>query len=118
MYGSGRACTLPAVIDTHCHLTFPEYAGRVADLLSAAREAGVSGAITISTTTQDATRTVALAREHEALVERAFAMGEQSLVALLRSAALREDAQAETERAEIGVGLMRSRLAQVSGVMP
>lgn len=61
---------------------------------------------------------LALAREHEALVERAFAMGEQSLVALLRSAALREDAQAETERAEIGVGLMRSRLAQVSGVMP
>ena len=67
MYGSCRGCTLPAVIDTHCHLTFPEYAGRVADVLSAAREAGVMGAITIATTTQDATRTVALAREHAGL---------------------------------------------------
>ena len=67
VYGSGRGCTLPAVIDTHCHLTFPEYAGRVADVLSAAREAGVMGAITIATTTQDAARTVALAREHAGL---------------------------------------------------
>ncbi|MFN5496296.1 MAG: TatD family hydrolase [bacterium] len=52
------------MIDTHCHLTFPDYAGRVGAVLADARAAGVLGAITISTTTADAARTVALAREH------------------------------------------------------
>jgi TatD DNase family protein len=55
------------VIDTHCHLTFPEYADRVGEVLAAARAAGVRGAITISTTTADAARTVALARLHDGL---------------------------------------------------
>jgi len=55
------------VIDTHCHLTFPDYTGRVHAVLSAARESGVDGAITISTTTGDAVRSLALAREHERL---------------------------------------------------
>jgi TatD DNase family protein len=52
------------VIDTHCHLTFPEYDGRVHSILAAAREAGVLGAITISTTTADAERALALAASH------------------------------------------------------
>jgi TatD DNase family protein len=52
------------VIDTHCHLTFPDYADRVDAVLASARAAGVVGAITISTTTADAVRTVALARQH------------------------------------------------------
>jgi TatD DNase family protein len=52
------------MIDTHCHLTFPDYEGRVDAVLADARAAGVLGAITISTTTADALRTVALAREH------------------------------------------------------
>ena len=54
----------PRMIDTHCHLTFPEYAGRVGGVLDDARAAGVLGAITISTTTADAVRTVSLARQH------------------------------------------------------
>ena len=53
-----------AVIDTHCHLTFAQYEGRVGEVLTAAREAGVVGAITISTTTDDAARTLALAHQH------------------------------------------------------
>jgi TatD DNase family protein len=59
--------TLTAVIDTHCHLTFPDYLGRVDPVLSAARESGVEGAITISTTTGDAVRALALARAHDKL---------------------------------------------------
>ena len=55
------------MIDTHCHLTFPEYEGRVDVVLASARAAGVYGAITISTSTADATRTVALARQHQGL---------------------------------------------------
>lgn len=56
-----------AVIDTHCHLTFPEYEGRVGAVLAAAREVGVVGAITISTTTANAVRCVELARAHVGL---------------------------------------------------
>lgn len=56
--------TLPPVIDTHCHLTFPEYEGRVDSVLASARAAGVFGAITISTTTADAVRAIQLARSH------------------------------------------------------
>jgi len=55
------------VIDTHCHLTFPEYEGRVAGVLADAHAAGVLGAITIATTTADARRTVRLAEAHENL---------------------------------------------------
>ncbi len=52
------------MIDTHCHLTFPEYGGRVDSVLADARAAGVFGAITISTTTDDAQRALALAQSH------------------------------------------------------
>ncbi|MHC4976296.1 MAG: TatD family hydrolase [Planctomycetota bacterium] len=55
------------MIDTHCHLTFPDYAGRVREVLSDARLAGVTGAITISTTTNDCLEALALAQGHESL---------------------------------------------------
>jgi TatD DNase family protein len=55
------------MIDTHCHLTFPEFAGRTQAIMSAAREAGVRGAITVSTTTADCLRTRDLASAHEGL---------------------------------------------------
>lgn len=55
------------MIDTHCHLTFPEYAGHVAEILAEARAAGVVGAITIATTTRDARRAVDLAEAHDCL---------------------------------------------------
>lgn len=41
------------MIDTHCHLTFPEFSGKVPEVLAEAARAGVMGAITISTTTSD-----------------------------------------------------------------
>ncbi len=49
------------MLDTHCHLTFPDYEGRVGDVLDAAARAGVTGAITISTTTADCLDALALA---------------------------------------------------------
>ena len=52
------------MLDTHCHLTFPDYHGRVSEALAAAREAGVTGAITISTTTQDCLAALSLAEHH------------------------------------------------------
>lgn len=53
------------MIDTHCHLTFPDFAGRIAEVLADARAAGVSGAITISTTTHDCLDALAVATAHE-----------------------------------------------------
>jgi TatD DNase family protein len=52
------------VIDTHCHLTFPEFDGRLEQTLALADEHGVSGAITISTTTSDCLRALDLARRN------------------------------------------------------
>ncbi|MGD9690295.1 MAG: TatD family hydrolase [Phycisphaerales bacterium] len=53
------------MIDTHCHLTFPDFDGRVAGVLDEARAAGISGCITISTTTEDCLAALALAKKHE-----------------------------------------------------
>ncbi len=55
------------MIDTHCHLTFPQYQGRVPVILADARAEGVRGAITVSTTTRDAVSALELARCHEGL---------------------------------------------------
>lgn len=50
------------VIDTHCHLTFPEFARDVDAVLAGAAAAGVGGCITISTTTRDCLDALALTR--------------------------------------------------------
>ena len=52
------------MIDTHCHLTFPDFAGKVPEVMREAAAAGVTGAITISTTTVDCLAALALAKEH------------------------------------------------------
>ena len=54
----------PPVIDTHCHLTFPDFAGRLPAVLDTALAHGVTGAITISTTTQDCLAALAIAKAH------------------------------------------------------
>ncbi|MFI4853680.1 MAG: TatD family hydrolase [Phycisphaerales bacterium JB065] len=56
--------TLPSIIDTHCHLTFPDYRGRVDTVLADAKAAGVGGCITISTNPSDCTEALAVARSH------------------------------------------------------
>jgi TatD DNase family protein len=53
------------VIDTHCHLTFPDFDGRVPQVLAQAEAAGVSGAITISTTTLDCLEALTIAKAHD-----------------------------------------------------
>lgn len=49
------------MIDTHCHLTFPDFAGAVDAVLSEAAAVGVSGCITVSTTTLDCLDALAIA---------------------------------------------------------
>lgn len=53
------------MFDTHCHLTFPEFAGRTDELLADARKDGVRGAITVATTSADAVAALDLARAHD-----------------------------------------------------
>ncbi len=53
------------MIDTHCHLTFPDFAGRVREELDECARHGVTGAITISTTTRDCLDALAIAGSFE-----------------------------------------------------
>tara|TARA_R110000782_G_scaffold73091_4_gene146132 strand:+ start:2440 stop:3306 length:867 start_codon:yes stop_codon:yes gene_type:complete len=55
---------IPRVIDTHCHLTFPEYAGRIDEVMADAARVGVTGAITIATDSQDSQAALMLAESH------------------------------------------------------
>jgi len=50
------------MFDTHCHLAFAAFAGRVERILSDAEAAGVCGAITVSTTSRDCLEGLELAR--------------------------------------------------------
>ncbi len=63
MFAFAFALRLPSgVIDTHCHLTFPEFREDIARTMSEAHAAGVSGCITISTTAPDAVMALRIAR--------------------------------------------------------
>jgi TatD DNase family protein len=58
------------MIDTHCHLTFDDFAppmcsGGVPGVLARAKQHGVTGCITISTTTVDCEAALALAKAHD-----------------------------------------------------
>ena len=49
------------MIDSHCHLTYAPLAGQIDDVLRRAREAGVTGIITIGTTLDDSRAALELA---------------------------------------------------------
>lgn len=53
------------MIDTHAHLTFPDYAGRIDQILDHAADAGVMGVITIATTTVDSHDALRVAEEYD-----------------------------------------------------
>ena len=53
------------MIDTHCHLTFSDFTGKIGQTLDDAAVAGVSGCITISTTTLDCLDALAIAHSHD-----------------------------------------------------
>lgn len=53
------------LIDTHCHLTYPELATQIDEVLARARSAGVSRCITVATSPDDARRGAALLARHE-----------------------------------------------------
>ena len=52
------------MIDTHCHLTFPELAGDIDGVLARAADLGVGGMITVSTTTENCAECLRVAQAH------------------------------------------------------
>jgi TatD DNase family protein len=52
------------LIDTHCHLTAPEFAHQLPDVLDRAREAGVTRLITVAQEPDDARAVLDLVRQH------------------------------------------------------
>ena len=53
------------MIDTHCHLTFPDFAGQIDETLREAADAGVWGCISISTTSRDCLDALRVAQAHD-----------------------------------------------------
>lgn len=57
----------PTLIDSHCHLDFPELAGQLDSVFALMRENGVAQALCVSVTLEDFPRVHALALAHEFL---------------------------------------------------
>ncbi len=55
------------MFDTHCHLTFPQLAKHVNEVIAAAREAGVDRMICVGTTPEDAANALTLAKQHKGI---------------------------------------------------
>jgi len=62
-----EGAALPMLIDSHCHLDFPDLAGRLPDVLASARAAGIGRMVTISTHVARCDTYRALAEAHEAV---------------------------------------------------
>lgn len=56
---------LPALVDSHCHLDFPDFDGQVSDLVARARAAGVTRMVTICTRLRQEPAVRAIAEAHE-----------------------------------------------------
>ncbi|MFT4014011.1 MAG: TatD family hydrolase [Paracoccus sp. (in: a-proteobacteria)] len=58
---------LPDLVDSHCHLDFPDFEGQTAELIARARAAGVTRMVTICTRMPKEPAVRALAEAHEGL---------------------------------------------------
>jgi TatD DNase family protein len=57
--------TLPEIVDSHCHLDFPDFNGELPDLLARARAAGVTRMVTICTRLRNEPTVRAIAEAHD-----------------------------------------------------
>lgn len=57
----------PALFDSHCHLTDPQFDGDLKEVLGRARQAGVKEILTVSQNVPDSKQAVALCRKHKGL---------------------------------------------------
>ncbi|HPG23564.1 MAG TPA: TatD family hydrolase, partial [Amaricoccus sp.] len=57
----------PALVDSHCHLDFPDFADEIDAVVARARAAGVARMVTICTRLREEPRVRAIAEAHEGL---------------------------------------------------
>ncbi|PZX48243.1 TatD DNase family protein [Roseinatronobacter thiooxidans] len=57
--------SLPQIVDSHCHLDFPELAGEIDNVIDRARAAGVTRMVTICTKLREVPQVRAIAEAHE-----------------------------------------------------
>ncbi|MFD1883684.1 TatD family hydrolase [Paracoccus pacificus] len=57
--------TPPAIVDSHCHLDFPDFAGELPAIVARAREAGVTRMVTICTALRNEPAVRAIAEAHD-----------------------------------------------------
>jgi len=57
--------SLPQIVDSHCHLDFPELAGEIDSVIDRARAAGVTRMVTICTKLRELPKVRAIAEAHE-----------------------------------------------------
>ncbi|MDB4078667.1 TatD family hydrolase [Amylibacter sp.] len=55
------------IVDSHCHLDFPDFAGEIPDLVARANDAGVKRMVTICTKLKNEPSVRKIAEEHEAV---------------------------------------------------
>lgn len=55
----------PALVDSHCHLDFPDFAGQLPDIVARAEAAGVTRMVTICTRLRHEPRVRAIAEAHD-----------------------------------------------------
>ncbi len=55
----------PQLVDSHCHLDFPQLAGELPEVIARARSAGVTRMVTICTALRDEPRVRAIAEAHD-----------------------------------------------------
>jgi len=60
------------LIDSHAHLTYPEFEGRMEDVLARCREAGVDRVITIGTNLSDARKAIELSERYSSRIHAAI----------------------------------------------
>lgn len=58
---------LPELVDSHCHLDFPDFEGQVDDLIARAKAAGVTRMVTICTRIANLPKVRAMSEAHEGL---------------------------------------------------
>jgi TatD DNase family protein len=80
------------LVDSHCHLDFPEFSGRADEILAAMAANGVTHALTVSTNLPDFPNVLALAEGHDNIyasvgIHPDHAAGEEASVAQLVSLA-------------------------------
>ncbi|RMD48228.1 MAG: TatD family deoxyribonuclease [Alphaproteobacteria bacterium] len=60
-----RPAPPPEIVDSHCHLDFPQFAGELDAVIARARAAGVTRMVTICTRLREAERVRAIAHAHD-----------------------------------------------------